>query len=587
MPESYHLALINSIVFVVFICLFAGFRIFLPHKRIPYFLLVLLLSLPPLLSITRTGTYESGDLSIHVMGTLSFHNALSDGDLVPVWANDLVGTYGSPHHLLMYFLPRFIPSLFHFAGIPILASLKLFIALTFIFSGIFMFAFVKKLYNPESGLLAAVFYLYAPYHLVDLHFRVATGELLAFTFIPLLFICVLESLRTSQLRWYIATSFSLCCLILSHQAITYSILPLLFIFILLFSKQLRLSRISVMRLFLSLFVGVLLSAFYVLPLLVENTYTWFSRMKGLSFETFVGSLVSPYRFGLLFQGPTGQLSFVPGYVQIVIVFFFLFLVIRKRVRKRDFYSIITLLLFIFLYFFLLLPYSEPVWNTMPLMRSFQSSYRLHVPLAFLISCLSAYLYFYIRNKKFLFFILILAIVSTILNWGNRGTIPSIRDDSYFKDEMKYYLSRNNGIDFALPIWVDPTIIAMDKEPSQRISTVSGSVRFSETLRKNSHQEYILYAHEPSVVKISTFYFPGWKLYVNGDESRILLPKLRSDGLISFHVDKGLTYVLLRFEDTSIRKIGKGISISALGIILVVLLLSSMRKIRKRLSLPKI
>lgn len=67
-------------------------------------------------------------------------------------------------------------------------ALNILIILTIILSGIEMFLFVKDLTKSRKiALLAAVLYMTAPYHLIDIYIRSALGEIMAFMFMSFVF----------------------------------------------------------------------------------------------------------------------------------------------------------------------------------------------------------------------------------------------------------------------------------------------------------------------------------------------------------------------------------------------------------------
>lgn len=153
-----------------------------PKKQINYLLLLILIAILPILSIFRPGVYESGDFRVHIYEAISFFDNLTQGNLLPRWGGELNATYGYPVFLFAYPLPNYLISLPHFFGVSFIFSLKLFLAFSFIASGIAMYFFAKQYLKEKNAFVAAIFYLFAPFHFVDLHFRVDIGEVLSFVF---------------------------------------------------------------------------------------------------------------------------------------------------------------------------------------------------------------------------------------------------------------------------------------------------------------------------------------------------------------------------------------------------------------------
>ena len=162
------LPLVSTLILIVILIIY---RYIYPKKTIASFLLVLIISIPPILNIFRPGTYQGGDLSNHAEYLRAFYQNLSTGIFVPRWAADFCGGYGCPVFLISYILPYYLGSIFHFFGFSYLDSIKIVLALSFIGSGIFMYLFMKEEINAKRLVSLLQFFIcFSPYHLIDLHF---------------------------------------------------------------------------------------------------------------------------------------------------------------------------------------------------------------------------------------------------------------------------------------------------------------------------------------------------------------------------------------------------------------------------------
>lgn len=169
---QYQVVIVSVIYFTFFVAILIFQKILHPKKKYSYITVLLALSLLPTVSLFRPGAYESGDFNLHIYRIMSFYDTLKDGNFMPSWAANINGTYGNPIFIFNYSLPYYIVSLFHFVGFSFIVSMKIMLGLTFIFSGIFMFVTIRKILNSAlAAFTAAVLYLFAPYHLVDFHFR--------------------------------------------------------------------------------------------------------------------------------------------------------------------------------------------------------------------------------------------------------------------------------------------------------------------------------------------------------------------------------------------------------------------------------
>src|SRR6266699_2420069 len=326
MIEPYRMIAVNMILSALLLGGILFYRYLYPKKKINYLLLIFLISLLPVVSIFRKGTYEAGDLTLHSVFLQSFYENLSQGIFIPQWAGNLCGGYGCPSHLFEYPLPYYISSLFRFFGFSYINSIKIFLAVSFIFSGIGMYLWLKQELGDLFGFVGGIFYLFAPYHLEDLHYRVSVGEVLSYFPIPFIFYFFKKLAETKKIRFLLFGSFSIALLALSHGNALMSISPVLLIYcsFLVFKannkKQLALYFIT------SLILGFLLSAFYWLPVLFEVKYTWYELgFITKDFKPFLEYIYSPARYGLLFQGQQGELRLIVGYFHLLAVFAAIFL----------------------------------------------------------------------------------------------------------------------------------------------------------------------------------------------------------------------------------------------------------------------
>src|SRR5438132_11320199 len=99
MMEPYKMVVVNLILSGILLACILAYRLLFPKKKINYLILVILISILPVVSIFRKGTYEAGDLTLHSVFLQSFYHNLAQGIFIPQWAGDLCGGYGCPAHL--------------------------------------------------------------------------------------------------------------------------------------------------------------------------------------------------------------------------------------------------------------------------------------------------------------------------------------------------------------------------------------------------------------------------------------------------------------------------------------------------------
>lgn len=566
MLPQYKLVLINLILSCLLAIAIITYRYFYPKKNINLFFLLIALSILPLVSILRTGTYESGDLSLHSKIAMPFYQTLTEGNILPRWASDLCAGYGCPNYIFMYMLPYYIISIVHLIGFSFINSIKILLTSTFIASGIIMYFWSKEELGKVGAFVSSIFFLFAPYHLVNTHFRVDIAEATAYIFLPLNFLATKKVIESNSKKWILIQAISLASLILSHQAVALGFFPFIITYGIFAWKRKRLTARKLLNYFIVIFFGILITTFYWIPIIVEKQYILWGHIAGVVFPQMYEFFYSPWRYGLLFQGPIGQLSFIIGYIQwiIILISLFVFKKINKKYKGLLFFSLTSF----FICILLMQSFSKYFWEIVPLVKNFQFVYRLLNLTAFFSSIIAGVIVVFINKKWFLVFVCCIAIFSTILNWGNRRTIPEI-DDNYLKNEMLVE-ERSLG-DLTLPIWVDTKTRNYIENRVASIEITKGQAKVNEISRTSTKHEYIIYAMTDVTILENTFYFPGWKLLVNNKPHTIYYEKVSHPGTINFTLPKGLYKAELSFTPTPIRIVAQYVSlISFLSLIIFLL-----------------
>lgn len=537
------------------------YRYFLKQK-INLFYLLILISILPIVSIFRIGTYESGDLSLHTTRLMSFYSLLVNYHLIPRWTPEFNVGYGDPHFLFAYFLPYLIGSIFHFIGFSFLMSIKLLLAISFILSGITMYFWVKEELDRKSGFVAAIFYLFMPYHLVDLHFRVTIAENLSFVFLPLILLGIKKLVEENSKKWFVILSVSFAFLVLSHQAISLMFLPIMLAYCL-FAWIKTNKKIKVVTYcFFSILTGFILSSFYWLPIIILAEFTQHgSNPTPVLFPDLSNLLYSPWRLGFLFQGHKGELSYLIGYAQLFVAALSLYLFIKNQFNKKLKNLFILFGIMSTILIFMILPISKFIWEATPFLKYSQFSTRLLVFLALCISIIAGIVTKKINKNWFIVGLCFLTIFYTILNWGNRRTIPTI-DDNYLKKEFNIRPDVS-GLEPTSPIWADLEKSKLRTKPEFNIEILKGNAMIREILRTPTSHIYKINVQSDVQIKENTLYFPGWIVLANNKPISINYKNPNSPGVITFPLDKGIYDVNVKFVDLPIIIFAKWLSAIAI------------------------
>lgn len=553
MLPQYKMVLINIILSSLLLLGIIVYK-YIFKRKINLFYLLILISILPIVSIARTGTYESGDLSLHSKLAMPFYQSLREGNLIPQWADKLCGGYGCPDYIFMYIFPYYVISFFHFIGFSFIDSVKLIVATSFVASGIAMYVWAKEEFGKISAFVSAIFYVFVPYHLVNTHFRVDIAESVSYLFLPLNFLATKKIFEKKSKQWFILQVLFLVLLILSHQAVSLAFFFFIVLYGFLTWRKSRQKLRTLVYYFTSILSALLLSAFYWLPIIIEKQYVMWGNHAFITFPEIYEFFYSPWRYGFLFQGPIGQLSFIIGYIQWIIFaisIFFLF-----KLRKHNVLFTFFLLSFATI-FFMMQSFSKIVWEIVPLIKNFQFTYRLLNLSSFFISAIAGIVVARFNNKRFIIIICFLAIFPTILNWGNRRTIPEIGDD-YLLNEIAH--EKQAFGDFTTPKWVNLENVDLLQKRKDQIEIVDGKAIILKKNLTSTKHAYLIDAKKDSTIRENTFYYPGWILKINNKEAQIDYKSKKYPGIITFSVNTGIQKVDLKFENTPIRTISLWVSI---------------------------
>lgn len=548
------LSILGSILLLSFLLIN---KYFYPKKEISFFKLLILISLLPLLSLLRPGVYESGDFSIHIYRSMEFYQSLQEGHLMPSWAGNLNATYGYPLFKFNYVFPYYIISFFHFIGFSFVTSMKLFFAFCFIFSGISMYYLGKTLFkNDLSAFTSSIFYLFAPYHLISVHFKNTIGEIFVFVTIPLIFVFIEKFKQDKKLSYLLLSGLFLGITALGHMFIAMALIPVIFTYTLICLRKIIYSGIYSTCIIL---IAGLISLYQWGAILIYSNSLYTSLypidINNLYYPTLRDLLYSPWKLGFLFQGSYGEISNLLGYVQIFILVSIVYFLLKGRVSKKLQTNLIFLLFIVSITIFMVNRASIDIWSLFPFINA-AGPHRLLILTTFSISLIAGY-YVLIKNKnkKLIYILIFLCIGTTILNWGNRRVISSFNDKT-LRDFIPYSTYRTERHFYANTKWVNPDYLWFSNPPKTKIEILEGNAKIIGIKRNSTEHTYIIDAKSPLTVRENTLYFPDWSLKSNGKNISIYPDK---NGVISAKLPAGLQIVKLKYDDLLIFKIYKLIS----------------------------
>jgi hypothetical protein len=354
-----------------------------------------------------------------------FDKAIQDGVWYPRWAPDFAFGYGYPFFNIYGPLSSYVGEGLHLAGADIVTSVKIVFGLSAILSGVTMYLFVGRLLGRPAGLIAALTYVYIPYHIFDLYVRAALAESVGFVFLPLVLWGFYEAMTRPRLPAWLWAALAYAGLMFTSNLLALLFTPILALYVAymigwqflsahyssdsesdwpVVSQQIgwsrRWSRLTANRYGAAvmaglpptfvLLLGLGLSAIFWLPALVEYRFVRVDQWVGGRFafgDDFVEifQLFSPrWGFGASIPGPDDNVGFQIG-LAATVLFIISFLAVPRitelRVRRTlYFFQFMTVVLL-----FLTTPASTLIWTLLPLSSFAQFPWRLLVMVAPFIS----------------------------------------------------------------------------------------------------------------------------------------------------------------------------------------------------------
>lgn len=562
-----------------------------------------------------------------------------EGILWPRWSPDWAFGYGYPFFTIYAPLSTFAGVLFNqLLGLGYEASVRAVFALSVLGSGLAMYGFVRSWLGRHAGLVAAVAYMVIPYHLVNLFVRAALAESVALAFLPLALWGFREAVVRPRLRAVVFAGVAFAAIMWTSNLVALVFVPGLAAYvialILLEARDRRDDagrRQSIFRTLwaretfrtvlapgLSLALGLGLSAAFFIPALVEQGYINKTQWFGAYYNpeqhfVYFNQLFDPrWGFGISQPGPDdvaqGSLSYQLGAAATLFTIIALALSGRFRPRLRDelrFWG-----LWLALAVFLTLPASALLWRYVPVVGFAQFPWRYLMlailPLSILPAALCPGVETFATHDEpqsssshgvlpaIILSILLLVSSAPYIKVEIRDPTPeqgpvSMSALMRFQRTSDEMTGVTAWVDPARrPVWSDMAELWVQGKPV--ITRVDyGQVPQNDTLAINSeevgteHEQIFYHARDAGQsITFNRFWYPGWTAWLldgkngkpvrkldlqreNGPLARIVVPIPQGDG-----------YILLRFEDTPLRRVSKMITLALLGLLAVLVAAAGLR-----------
>ncbi|MDP3998638.1 MAG: hypothetical protein Q8P89_03415 [bacterium] len=552
--------------------------------------------------------FHPGFFPVHdntqVVRVYEMAQALRDGQFPVRWVADLGYGFGYPIFNFYAPLPYYVGAIFNLVGLDALLATKLMFISGILLAGIFMYLLAREFWGELGGISAALFYMYAPYHAVDIYVRGAVGEFWAMAFLPLMawglykvvqssientsFVAEKSKIKKTRLeiaisvsrdqksklklkikndvwKWVAVGGIGYAGVILSHNLTAMMTVPFLVIGLLVYlvvrllgkEKRWKVKLYPIPYTLYPIFLALGLSAFYWLPAFSEMKFTNVASQIGGGADFhhhfvcfgqfwnspwgFAGSAPGCQQDGMSFQA--GKTNLVLSFVAFITAIFW-----WRRERKRSLVVLVAVF-YLLLAIYLATRYSQPVWEAIAPMAYIQYPWRLLVFITLITSFLAGSIMSLFKNR-FLALIFFVVLLASYLPYRVKYFKPqeylTLQTADYISQEnIKWKTSRisDEFLPREFPKPKDSSAIA-----KERIIPLDKSAKITDLEIKAHRYKFNITGENDTLIVARIAYFPGWEIFVDGKEKVFLV----KNGQIFFAIPKGQHQAEVIFKNTPVR-----------------------------------
>lgn len=543
-----------------------------------FFLILIISSLFVLELFSFPGRPATFDTNIHITDIAQFSKIIAQKEFPIAWLNN-IANYGLPIGIVAQQSTNYLGGLINLIINNPTITYNMLVFIAIFLSSIFLYLFLRFYFSPLASFLGTFIFCFTPYHIFDIYIRGDMPEVFAGIFLPLIFISLYLIIKKRKIY-----AFFLLCLFITGLTLTHPIMLVIYsflfipylIFLLITSNFPKTSKIKIFVVsFSAMVLGILICSYYVLPLNLEIKYFYYGLIKNhlvSSYYLSVSNFFDPrwYYFTkteIFTRGHVVQFGLTETTLLILgLIFIFYKKILQKSKENTKILSFALVIALLIIFF--MTKYSDIFFQKVFLLNSIQFPWRFLSALIFIPPIVAAFLY-----DKFPRKIILVVVVLTVAYFSfpqlygkNFSVYPS---QSYlFSKENPYSVEMNT-------IWTGKSEDYPDKNKQGEIILGTGTI-IKQTL-SNSSRRYQIDAKTPLRMVDRTFYFPGWTVYVDNVKTNIEFQNPNYRGVITYNVPPGNHSVLVIFEDTKVRLLGKILSVISLSLFVALFFL------RKRIS----
>jgi hypothetical protein len=422
----------------------------------------------------------------------------------------------------------------------------------------------KSLWGKLAGVVSAVLYLFAPYKALDVYVRGALAESFALSVIPFVFYFGYKLINSPEKKKHgILFSLSIFIFMITHNIMVLIFLPLLICWLIYWLVINKWKGFKTVIIFLILGIG--LSSFFIVPAFLEKNLVQtesllrfeldfranYLRFSQLFFDRVWG-------YGTSIPGPEGGMNFQVGWPHWWLVIVSIPLLFFTKIKKSMKILVLLILGTFFLSVFMTHNKSTFVWVNIGLLKYFQFPWRFLSLSIFVSSLLGGFVVTVLKGKWQIILSLVIIVLSITFNWGyfRPKTFYQINDSQKLSGELWEQQRKGALLDYLPKTALEP------RQAAEEIPIIrSGAASVSNFINNSNKWGFVVNVTSKAEIEVPIFYFPNWKVYVDGKEYPFNYNNIL--GRISISLDSGNHKVEGKFGNTPLRTIANAITLMSI------------------------
>ncbi|OGY09733.1 MAG: hypothetical protein A2782_02750 [Candidatus Blackburnbacteria bacterium RIFCSPHIGHO2_01_FULL_43_15b] len=577
-------------------------------KKDPYVFVVLLIALLAGWWLLRPGYFNIHD-DLQMMRQLAMEKCFADFQIPCRWTQYMGYGYGFPLFNFYPPLPYLVGEVFRLFQFSFVTTVKLTFLLSFLISGVTMYIFAREFFGRLGGLVSATFYIWAPYHSVDIYVRGAMNEAWSLVWLPLILWASYRLIKSSMpasgpvagmtgpvagssrptssrdvaagarrdslrqrhpSKWIVTLALAWFALLTSHNLMVLIFTPLFLSWLSIWILKYKSWR-SLPNLTISGVWAFGLAAFFTLPVFLEQKLVHVETLTQGYYEYVahfanIRQLLTSRFWG---YGPSAwadaddKMAFSVGQIHwilaSILIIWLAVKLIRREKLKGD-WVIVSIFFFLAGWFATFMSHvkSTFIWQQIPPLLFVQFPWRFLTLAVLSFSGMvgaSAVLL-----RRWIVFGLIAGVVGWNWQFFKPERMGALTDQEKFSGAA-WDLQQTAGIYDYLP----KDASTAPKAPQKSVAdVVSGKGQISDASQGSNWAKFkVIQDEDNGKVRINIFKFPGWKVFIDGRQVQV---STDNDEWGRMHIDvpKGEYVVTARLYNTPARTVGNFISLISWG-----------------------